>query len=63
MVRTGISAEEAVPFLKLLGDRTRLSIVLMLHQRQCCVCEMVDALDMSQPRSVSICENCEMQKS
>lgn len=49
MEKTGISVGEAVPVLKLLGDRTRLSIVLMLHERQCCVCEMVDVLGMSQP--------------
>src|SRR5699024_11235442 len=49
MDKTCISVEEAVPVLKLLADRTRLTIVLMLHQRQCCVCEMVDVLGMSQP--------------
>ncbi|GGJ90711.1 HTH-type transcriptional repressor AseR [Lentibacillus kapialis] len=49
MERTGVSAREAVPVLKLFGDRTRLSIALMLYQRECCVCEMVDVLDMSQP--------------
>lgn len=41
--------EEAVPVLKLLGDRTRLSIVLLLNHKQCCVCELVEALEMSQP--------------
>ncbi|SFB04628.1 transcriptional regulator, ArsR family [Lentibacillus halodurans] len=49
MEKTDLSVEEAVPVLKLLGDRTRLYIALMLHQRQCCVCEMVDVLNMSQP--------------
>lgn len=34
--------------LKLLGDKTRLSIMgmLMIH---CCVCEFVDVFQMSQP--------------
>lgn len=41
--------EEMVPLLKLLGDRTRLTIVQFLQIRECCVCELVDALDMSQP--------------
>ncbi|ALX49171.1 ArsR/SmtB family transcription factor [Lentibacillus amyloliquefaciens] len=49
MEKTGVSMEEAVPILKLLGDRTRLSIVLMLYERECCVCEIVDVLSMSQP--------------
>lgn len=35
--------------LKLLGDKTRLSVVSVLNQRECCVCELVDAFEMSQP--------------
>lgn len=34
---------------KLLGNETRLAIVLILYERECCVCEIVDLLDMSQP--------------
>lgn len=49
MEKTGISMEEAVPVLRLLGDRTRLSIVLMLFHKACCVCELVETLNMSQP--------------
>lgn len=35
--------------LKLLGDRTRLTILSYLKVRELCVCELVDLLDASQP--------------
>jgi ArsR family transcriptional regulator len=35
--------------LKLLGDKTRLTIVSILKQRECCVCEFQEVFDMSQP--------------
>lgn len=35
--------------LKLLGDKTRLSIMGMLMIHDCCVCEFVDVFQMSQP--------------
>ncbi|MFP7395318.1 metalloregulator ArsR/SmtB family transcription factor [Niallia circulans] len=35
--------------LKLLGDKTRLSIMGMLMINDCCVCEFVDVFQMSQP--------------
>jgi Predicted transcriptional regulators len=35
--------------LKLLGDNTRLTIVAALKERELCVCELVDALQTSQP--------------
>lgn len=35
--------------LKLLGDKTRLTILSYLKQRELCVCELVDLLDVSQP--------------
>lgn len=35
--------------LKLLGDKTRLSIVSILKHRECCVCEFQEVFDMSQP--------------
>src|SRR5690625_7291643 len=41
--------EEMVPLFKLLGDRTRLTIVHLLQIRECCVCELVDVLELSQP--------------
>ncbi|GAB6930773.1 metal-responsive transcriptional regulator AseR [Paenibacillus sp. JCM 10914] len=35
--------------LKLLGDKTRLTMLTLLKQREWCVCEFVDIFDMSQP--------------
>ncbi|ASR45835.1 transcriptional regulator [Paenibacillus kribbensis] len=35
--------------LKLLGDKTRLSMLSLLKEREWCVCEFVDIFDMSQP--------------
>ncbi|MEC5424662.1 metalloregulator ArsR/SmtB family transcription factor [Virgibacillus sp. C22-A2] len=49
MLKTEITLEEMVPILKLLGDRTRLTIFSLLRTKQACVCELVEALEMSQP--------------
>ena len=35
--------------LKLLGDKTRLTMLSLLRERDLCVCEFVDILEMSQP--------------
>ncbi|MNI57844.1 HTH-type transcriptional repressor AseR [compost metagenome] len=35
--------------LKLLGDKTRLTILSLLKDREWCVCEFVDLFDISQP--------------
>lgn len=35
--------------LKLLGDKTRLTMMAILKQRECCVCEFLEVFDMSQP--------------
>ncbi|MBT2292510.1 winged helix-turn-helix transcriptional regulator [Paenibacillus albidus] len=35
--------------LKLLGDKTRLTILSLLKEREWCVCEFVDLFDISQP--------------
>lgn len=34
---------------KLLGDRTRLTILALLKEQELCVCHLVDILEMSQP--------------
>lgn len=49
MVKPILEIEKMSSILKLLGDKTRLSIVFLLHQKQCCVCELVEVLDMTQP--------------
>ena len=36
-------------FHKALGDEVRLKILHMLTEREMCVCEIIDRLDMSQP--------------
>ncbi|AGL03404.1 ArsR/SmtB family transcription factor [Desulfoscipio gibsoniae] len=41
--------KEVLDFLKLLADETRLKIIMMLSQRDMCVCEIMDELAMSQP--------------
>ncbi|MEH6937522.1 metalloregulator ArsR/SmtB family transcription factor [Bacillus sp. JJ664] len=49
MVTSTILIEDVSDVLKLLSDKTRLSIVAILDQQECCVCEFVEAFDMSQP--------------
>lgn len=41
--------EETATILKLLGDKTRLSMVGLLMHNDCCVCEFVELFNMSQP--------------
>lgn len=41
--------EQAAKVLKLLGDKTRLSIIAILKIRECCVCELLEVFEMSQP--------------
>ncbi|MBP1916750.1 ArsR family transcriptional regulator [Lederbergia galactosidilyticus] len=41
--------EQATTILKLLGDKTRLTIVKILAQHDCCVCELVEIFKVSQP--------------
>jgi len=36
---------------KALSDETRLRILNLLLERECCVCEVMQALDISQPRA------------
>lgn len=49
MEKTIIEITRATQLLKLLGDKTRLTIVSILKQRECCVCELVEVFDTSQP--------------
>ncbi|MFT8323414.1 MAG: metalloregulator ArsR/SmtB family transcription factor [Bacillus sp. (in: firmicutes)] len=41
--------EEVAAVLKLLGDKTRISMLGMLLHNDCCVCEFVELFKMSQP--------------
>ncbi|WP_409251005.1 ArsR/SmtB family transcription factor [Bacillus sp. SCS-153A] len=49
MVDSLIGMEKASSLLKLLGDKTRLTIVKLLEANDCCVCEFVEIFKMSQP--------------
>jgi ArsR family transcriptional regulator, arsenate/arsenite/antimonite-responsive transcriptional repressor len=49
MQKTVVEIEKVSHVLKLLGDKTRLTIMAILKQRECCVCELLEVFDMSQP--------------
>ncbi|HLR09009.1 MAG TPA: metalloregulator ArsR/SmtB family transcription factor [Bacillota bacterium] len=49
MPKVDLDIEEVVLVFKLFGDRTRLAIMKLLETKQCCVCELTEAFDMSQP--------------
>jgi len=42
---------DAVKAFKALSDETRLRILKLLLERECCVCEVMQALDISQTRA------------
>ena len=42
---------DVVKALKALSDETRLRILNLLMERECCVCEVMQALDISQTRA------------
>ncbi|WP_053364425.1 metalloregulator ArsR/SmtB family transcription factor [Bacillus sp. FJAT-27251] len=44
-----IEMDKAAFILKLLGDKTRLTMVKILENHDCCVCEFVEIFKMSQP--------------
>jgi DNA-binding transcriptional ArsR family regulator len=44
-----VEVEQASVILKLLGDRTRLTIMALLQIKELCVCELLEVFDMSQP--------------
>lgn len=45
----GVDVETAANILKLLGDKTRLTMVKIMADHECCVCEFVAMFEMSQP--------------
>ncbi|OCA85811.1 transcriptional regulator [Bacillus sp. FJAT-27225] len=44
-----VELDQTSIILKLLGDKTRLTIMALLHIRELCVCELLEVFDMSQP--------------
>jgi len=49
MLKTAIEMDKAALILKLLGDKTRLTMVKILDRHDCCVCEFVEIFKASQP--------------
>jgi ArsR family transcriptional regulator, arsenate/arsenite/antimonite-responsive transcriptional repressor len=47
--KTVLEINRASQLLKLLGDKTRLTIISILKIRECCVCELLEVFEMSQP--------------
>ncbi len=43
--------QELIRAMKALSDETRLRIIKVLLERECCVCEVMQALDISQTRA------------
>jgi len=43
--------EDLIKAIKALSDETRLRILNILLERECCVCEVMQALDISQSRA------------
>src|SRR5699024_12785347 len=48
MLQTFVEMEKAAAMLKLLGDKTRLTMVKILDTHDCCVCEFVEIFKVSQ---------------
>lgn len=49
MLQTMIEMEKAAVILKLLGDKTRLTMMKLMDDHACCVCEFVEIFQYSQP--------------
>lgn len=49
MPQTTIDVDRAALILKLLGDKTRLTMLTIMHHQPCCVCEFVEIFQISQP--------------
>ena len=49
IAKEALSIDKAATALKLMGDKTRLTMLRILTDHDCCVCEFVEIFDMSQP--------------
>ena len=45
---------ELTKIYKILSDESRLRVLLLLHDKECCVCEVMQALDISQSKASRI---------
>ena len=50
-IKSRFNMRELVKSFKSLSDETRLRILKLLLERECCVCEVMQALDISQTRA------------
>ena len=50
-IRSRFNMRELVKAFKILSSETRLRILKLLLERECCVCEVMQALDISQTRA------------
>jgi ArsR family transcriptional regulator len=48
-VKSAVEIEKAAQILKLLGDKTRLTMMKLLQENEFCVCEFVEIFKTSQP--------------
>jgi ArsR family transcriptional regulator, arsenate/arsenite/antimonite-responsive transcriptional repressor len=49
LIKQSIEMDQAAAVLKLLGDKTRLTMMRILADQDCCVCEFVAIFEASQP--------------
>src|SRR5699024_8563917 len=49
MLQTSIEIDKVADILKLLGNETRLTMLKILDDHDCCVCEFVEIFQASQP--------------
>lgn len=49
MQKTVLDIDKCAHILKLLGDKTRLTMIGLLDNNECCVCEFVEIFQLSQP--------------
>jgi len=51
LIILGGTMQDLIKVMKALSDETRLRILDILLERECCVCEVMQALDISQSRA------------
>ncbi|KIL52790.1 ArsR family transcriptional regulator [Jeotgalibacillus campisalis] len=49
IAKEALTIDKAAMALKLMGDKTRLTMLRILTDHDCCVCEFVEIFNMSQP--------------
>ncbi|WP_058308074.1 ArsR/SmtB family transcription factor [Gracilibacillus massiliensis] len=47
--KTVMDIGKSAKILKVLGDKTRLTMLKLIEEQTCCVCEFVEIFQMSQP--------------